>query len=456
MNKRDFSNLPLSKEMLHNLNEIGYKEMTPIQQESLPYIIEGRDLIAQAKTGSGKTAAFGIGLLHKLQVKKFRVQSLILCPTRELADQVAKELRMIAKFAHNIKILTLCGGVAFGPQLGSLRHEAHIVVGTPGRILKHLKKSSLILDDVDMLVLDEADRMLDMGFIEEINEVLAFVPQNRQTLLFSATFDDEILGISRSIQKDAISVKTASIEIANKITERFYELQNSQKVDTLINILSNFKPENVIVFANTKAEVQEIAESLQKNSIDALAIHGDLEQYDRNDVLVQFANKSCPVLVATDVAARGLDIKELSMVINYDLPHSQETYTHRIGRTARAGSEGLAFTLFSTYEADKAYEYKNESRFFEDATMLKKVQNFKMKPKNITLVIEGGKKEKLRAGDILGALTGEDGLDANAIGKIDIYDKQSFVAIEASKIDSAYERIKNNKVKAKKFSVWVL
>ena len=456
MNKRDFSNLPLTKEMLHNLSEIGYKEMTPIQEESLPYILDGRDVIAQAKTGSGKTAAFGIGLLHKLQVKKFRVQSLILCPTRELADQVAKELRTLARFSHNIKILTLCGGTAFGPQLGSLRHGAHIIVGTPGRILKHLKKKTLSLEDVDMLVLDEADRMLDMGFSEEINEVLEFVPKSRQTLLFSATYTDEIMGISASIQRDAINVKTTSTEVANKITERFYEVQNSQKLKTVINILSNFKPENVIVFANTKAEVQEIAETLQKNRIDALAIHGDLEQYERNDVLVQFANKSCPVLVATDVAARGLDIKELSMVINYDLPHGEETYTHRIGRTARAGMEGLAFTLFSPYEEDKAYEYKNTTRLFEDAEALKTVNGFEMKPQNITLVIEGGKKDKVRAGDLLGALTGEAGLDGNSIGKIDIYDKQSYVAIEASKIDEAHEKLKNGKIKGKKFSIWIL
>ncbi|QOY54784.1 ATP-dependent RNA helicase DbpA [Candidatus Sulfurimonas marisnigri] len=456
MNKTDFSNLPLSKEMLNNLNEIGYTEMTPVQAESLPFILEGRDVIAQAKTGSGKTAAFGIGLLHKLQVKKFRVQTLILCPTRELADQVAKELRTLARFAHNVKILTLCGGSAFGPQLGSLRHGAHIVVGTPGRILKHLKKETLSLENMDTLVLDEADRMLDMGFSEEINEVLGFAPKEKQTLLFSATYTDEIMNISATLQKDAVNVKTISTEIANSIVERFYEVQNSQKLDTLVNIFSTFKPENVIVFANTKVEVQEIAETLQKKKIDALAIHGDLEQYERNDVLVQFANKSCPVLVATDVAARGLDIKELSMVVNYDVPHGEETYTHRIGRTGRAGKEGLAFTLFTAYEADKAYEYKNETRLFEDAGELKAAVGFTMKPPYITLVIEGGKKDKVRAGDLLGALTGDAGLDGSSIGKIDIYERQSYVAIESKKIDEAHDKLKNGKIKGKKFSVWIL
>jgi len=451
-----FSSLTLSKEMLHNLNEIGYKEMTPVQAQTLPYILDGKDVIAQAKTGSGKTAAFGIGLLTKLQVKKFRIQTLILTPTRELADQVAKELRMLARMTHNIKILTLCGGTAFGPQLGSLRHGAHIIVGTPGRILKHLKKETLSLKDMDTLVLDEADRMLDMGFSEEINEVLAFTPKKRQTLLFSATYTDEILDISSSIQRDAISVKTISTESTNKIVERFYEVGHGQKINTLINIFSNFKPQNVIVFCNTKIQANEIANKLQDKKIDALAIHGDLEQYERNDVLVQFANKSATVLVATDVAARGLDIKELSMVVNFDIPHSEETYTHRIGRTGRAGAEGLAFTLYEQSEMQNADEYKNETRFFEDLDSLKVVNGFEMKPENITLVIEGGKKDKVRAGDILGALTGEAGLKGSSIGKIDIYDRQSYVAIESSKIDEAHDQLKSGKIKGKKFSVWIL
>ncbi len=456
MNPTNFSTLALSAQMLHNLNEIGYTEMTPIQAQSLPYILEGRDVIAQAKTGSGKTAAFGIGLLHKLDVKKFRVQALILCPTRELADQVAKELRMLARFAHNIKILTLCGGAAFGPQLGSLRHGAHIIVGTPGRILKHLNKETLNFDNLETLVLDEADRMLDMGFIEEIDKVLEYVPKEKQTLLFSATYTDEIVGISNALQKNPLSVKTVSTEIANKITQLFYEAQNGNKMETLVNIFSTYKPENVIVFTNTKLEAKEIAEYLQKNRIDALAIHGDLEQYERNDVLVQFSNKSCPVLVATDVAARGLDIKELSMVVNYDIPHAEDTYTHRIGRTGRAGAAGLAITLYNTYEVQNALEYKNENRLFKDSSTLKKVHGFEMRPPFITLVIEGGKKEKVRAGDLLGALTGDAGLSGDSIGKIDIYERQSYVAIESSLIDEAHKKLQNGKIKGKKFSVWIL
>ena len=447
-----FSTLALSEEMLRNLDSIGYTEMTPVQAETLPLILEGKDVIAQAKTGSGKTAAFGIGLLQKLQVKKFRVQALVLCPTRELADQVAKELRVIAKFAHNIKILTLCDGAAFGPQLGSLRHGAHIIVGTPGRILKHLNKETLSLENLETLVLDEADRMLDMGFIEEIDKVLEYAPATRQTLLFSATYTNEITFISDRIQRDAVSVKTVSTEVANKIKEHFYEASN--KTDTLIKIFSTFKPENIIVFTNTKIEAKELAENLAKNKIDALAIHGDLEQYERNDVLVQFANKSCPVLIATDVAARGLDIKELSMVVNFDLPHTFETYTHRIGRTGRAGATGVAITLYNLGEDIE--EYESAERIFEDASVLKKSNSFEMKPQNITLVIEGGKKDKLRAGDLLGALTGEAGLAGSAIGKIDIYDRQAYVAVQREFIDQAHKRLSQGKIKNKKFSVWVL
>ncbi len=456
MKTTNFSLLNLTPDMLKNLNELGYKEMTPVQTEALPLILKGEDVIAQAKTGSGKTAAFGIGLLSKLDVKKFRVQSLILCPTRELADQVAKELRRIARFEHNIKILTLCGGVAFGPQFGSLKHQAHIIVGTPGRVLKHLKKESLKLEDMDTLVLDEADRMLDMGFIEEIQEVLSFAPASRQTLLFSATYPDEIMGLSKSIQKDAKIVKTKSLEVINKITERFYEVQPHSKVQTLINIFSNFKPNNVIVFCNTKIECDELANSLSSKNIDALALHGDMEQYDRNDVLVQFANNSCCVLVATDVAARGLDIKELSMVVNYDLPHSHETYTHRIGRTGRAGAEGLAFTFYEEYAGSSADEYKNDTRIFDNISNLKSTTNFRMRPEFATLVIEGGKKDKLRAGDILGALTGDIGLDALKIGKIDIYERQSYVAIDGKIIDDVLSKLQKSKIKKRKFSSWIL
>jgi len=456
MNQTDFSSLSLSKEMLFNLKKMGYKSMTPIQSKTLPYILNKTDVIAQAKTGSGKTAAFGIGLLQNLDVKRFRIQSLVLCPTRELANQVAKELRDIAKFAHNIKILTLCGGSAFYPQVNSLKHNAHIVVGTPGRVLKHLDKESLNLQNMKTLVLDEADRMLDMGFIEEIQKILSYAPKERQTLLFSATYPDEIITLSNSIQKDAINIKTTDTESANKIAQYFYKVESLQKFQTLLDIFATFKPQNAIVFCNTKIGSDELAQKLQDKNIDALAIHGDLEQYERNDVLVQFSNKSCRVLIATDVAARGLDIKELSAVINYDIPHTKETYTHRIGRTARAGKEGLAFTLYTNNEEENIDQYKNDEVFFHDTTTLKRVNDFKMTPPYTTLVIEGGKKDKLSKGDLLGALTGDVGLEGKVIGQIDIYERQSYVAIENAFIDKAYKKLSKGKIKAKRFPLWIL
>jgi len=456
MNTTQFSTLPLSKEMLHNLDALGFESMTPVQEQSLPKILEGSDIIAQAKTGSGKTAAFGIGLLHKLDVKKFKVQALVLCPTRELADQVAKELRRLGRGTHNIKILTLCGGMPFGPQLGSLRHGAHILVGTPGRVLAHLTKGSLSLEALETLVLDEADRMLDMGFIEEIDNVISHAPAQRQTLLFSATYPDQIMELSASIQNDAINIQTIAQESANKISECFYEVSKDEKLATLSNLLAKHNPETTIVFCNTKLETQDIAAHLRAEGIDALAIHGDLEQVQRNDVLVQFSNRSCSVLVATDVAARGLDIKELAMVVNYDLPKDEATYTHRIGRTGRAGESGLAFTLYDEDEAKEAAFYQNSVRVFEDVQTLPKTEEFTLKPPNVTLVIEGGKKDKVRPGDVLGALTGEAGIEGKYVGKIDIYDRQAYVAIDRTKVYEAHKQLQKGNIKGRKFDVWVL
>ncbi len=456
MDPTDFSTLSLSGAMLHNLAELGYSKMTPVQAQSLPYVLQNRDVIAKAKTGSGKTAAFGIGLLNKLDVKNFKVQTLVLCPTRELADQVAKELRRLARFTHNIKIMTLCGGTAFGPQLGSLRHGAHIVVGTPGRVLQHLEKGSLKLDALHTLVLDEADRMLDMGFIEELSKVIAFAPAKRQTLLFSATFPESIMELSSGIQESPILVETAADETLNKITERFYDVARDDKLETLLKIFATYRPERSIVFCNTKLESRDLADALHERGIDALAIHGDLEQYERIDVLVQFANRSCSVLVATDVAARGLDIKELEAVVNYDMPQDRAVYTHRIGRTGRAGEAGLAFTLFCADEAIEADGYRNDVRLFEDADTLDTAKGFELKPPNVTLVVEGGKKDKVRPGDLLGALTGEAGIEGKYVGKIDTYERQSYVAIERSVVNEAYRRLKDGKIKGKKFPVWIL
>jgi len=455
MNITNFSTLKLSSAMLANLEELEYKSMTPVQAQSLPEILQDRDVIVQAKTGSGKTAAFGIGVLNKLNVKSFKIQTMIICPTRELADQVAKELRRIARFQHNIKILMLYGGTPFKRQVNSLFHGAHIVVGTPGRLIQHISERTINLEAMNTLVLDEADRMLDMGFFDDIKKIITNTPSKRQTMLFSATYPDEIMSLSREIQKDAISIQTISEDSTNKITEHFYKTNFDEKLQATVNILSSFKPESTIIFCNTKIKAQELADDLQKQDIDALAIHGDLEQFVRTDVLVQFSNHSCPILVATDVAARGLDVKDLSAVINYDIPHDSDIYTHRIGRTGRAGKEGLAFTLYVKDETEDIYA--GETRIFEDANVLHVTDTIKILPKNVTLVIEGGKKDKVRPGDILGALTAaKGGLESKNIGKIDIYDRQSYVAIAREHIDTAYKLIQNGKLKGRKFSAWIL
>ncbi|MCP5078348.1 MAG: ATP-dependent RNA helicase DbpA, partial [Psychromonas sp.] len=333
MSQQSFSSLSLHSDLLSNLESLGYNEMTEIQAQSLPTILAGKDIIAQGKTGSGKTAAFGLGLLQKLNVKRFRIQTLILCPTRELADQVGKEIRRLARSIHNIKVLTLCGGMPFGPQIGSLEHGAHIIVGTPGRIEDHLRKGTLNLDNVDTLVLDEADRMLDMGFQDAIDNIIEQAPKERQTLLFSATFPDQIENIAKRILIDPVNVKVESTHDNSAIQQYFYKVSNHEdRMLALRLLLLQYQPESSVVFCNTKREVQEVNDELVNRGFSAIALHGDLEQKDRDQALIRFANKSATILVATDVAARGLDIDNLSAVFNFHIAHDQEVHVHRIGR----------------------------------------------------------------------------------------------------------------------------
>ncbi len=451
-----FSSLPLTAEFLTNLESLDYKAMTPIQAQSLPAILNGQDIQAQAKTGSGKTAAFGIGLLHRLQSQQYITQALILCPTRELADQVAKELRRLARSTPNTKILTLCGGTPTAPQRDSLAHAPHIVVGTPGRILKHLQTGALQLTTVKTLVLDEADRMLDMGFYEDIMTIISATPPERQTLLFSATYPDEIKFISQSIQRDPLDVQVESLHSNKKIQQIFYEIQKGERTQTLIALLQHYRPESSVVFCNRKVQCKELAEALWQQGFHALALHGDLEQKERDQVLVQFSNKSTSILIATDVAARGLDIKDLDAVINFELPHDPEIHIHRIGRTGRAGNEGLALSLFMPAEAAKVNaieEYQNSSVRIEKPNTLKTRENFRLSPPMVTLSINGGKKNKVRAGDILGALTANAKIPGKQIGKIDLFDTFAYVAVERPIAKQALKILSEGKIKGRKFRV---
>ncbi len=456
MNKNIFSSLPIRSDLLKNIESLDYRTMTPIQAQSLPHILEGKDVLAQAKTGSGKTAAFAIGILDRLNPLRHQTQALVLCPTRELADQVSREMRRLARAIPNTNILTLCGGKPFGPQLASLQRNPHIVVGTPGRLLKHLQKGSLNLNTLNILVLDEADRMLDLGFLDDILDVIKFTPQQKQTLLFSATYPDEIKKISCSIQSNPVDIQVESLHDNSKIKQVFYEIQKGERTKTLTAILEHYRPESSLVFCNRKQQCQELAKELWQQGFHALALHGDLDQKERDQVLVQAANKSTSILIATDVAARGLDIKDLDAVVIFEISPDPEVHIHRIGRTGRADKTGLALSLFMTSEIRKVNaieDYQNSPVIIKKPTTLKKRDNFKLSPPMVALCINGGRKEKVRAGDILGALTANTSLPGKQIGKIDIFDHISYVAIKRSIAKQALKVLLEGKIKARKFKV---
>lgn len=457
MSDSTFKSVDLKPELSANLDTLGYHKMTPIQALSLPAILSGKDVIGQGKTGSGKTAAFGLGLLQKLDVKHYKTQSLVLCPTRELADQVASELRRLARATHNVKILTLCGGVPIGPQIGSLERGAHIVVGTPGRISDHLCKKTLKLGSVNTLVLDEADRMLDMGFQDAIDDIVDYVSTNRQTLLFSATFPSEIESIAERLMIDPITVKAAVIHDETTINQSFHQVSDSpSRMIALRLLLAKHRADSALVFCNTKRETQTVACELNDWGFYALALHGDLDQRERDEAIIQFANKSMPVLVATDVAARGLDIDALDLVINYHIAHDPETHVHRIGRTGRAGSSGVACTLYSQREIHKVNTLElgiDAEKYSDPLPSESLLDKPVIKPLMATLKIDGGKKQKLRPGDIVGALTGEGGIPGDSVGKIHIASNWCYVAVQLALIKPALKKLSTGKLKGRSFRV---
>ncbi|EGI72609.1 ATP-dependent RNA helicase DbpA [Pseudoalteromonas sp. SR43-6] len=454
MTSTAFSSLALPAGLVDNLSTLGYAHMTPVQAQSLPPVLAGKDIIAQAKTGSGKTAAFSLGVLAKLNVKRFRIQSLVLCPTRELAEQVAVEMRKLARGIHNIKILTLCGGVSIGPQIGSLEHGAHIIVGTPGRVDDHIRKGTLRLDDVETLVLDEADQMLDMGFQDTLDAIIERIPQNRQTLLFSATFPRAIEAIAKRVLKNPEMVKVEEEQAKSTIKQYFYKMDNNkQRYPTLKLLLLKFTPQSCVVFCNTKVETQQVCDDLADEGFSAVALHGDLEQRDRERTLIHFSNKSASILVATDVAARGLDIDDMDMVINYHLAHDTQTHVHRVGRTGRAGKKGIACSIYGEAEAFKIAQIGDH---YERDITPEQMPPFNLldkppyRPEMVTLMIDSGKKQKVRAGDILGALTGKDGVAGRQVGKINVLDNVAFVAVERNSSKPALRKLTEGNIKGRK------
>lgn len=456
MSDSSFSTLNLPPAQIDNLKQLGYLEMTAIQQRSLPFVLGGKDLIAKAKTGSGKTAAFSIGMLTKINPRDFGAQCLVVCPTRELSTQVANEIRKLARYQQNIKVVVLCGGQSIGPQIGSLEHGAHIVVGTPGRLKDHLRKKTLVLSRVNTLVLDEADRMLDMGFYDDIENIIEHAPTERQTLLFSATYPDKIKSLSGRFQRNPIEISVEATHSNAQIKQRLFICSKHNRLESLRCLLANFPVDSAVIFCNTIKVVKEVSEYLVGLGVNAKALHGDMEQRDRDQVLVQFTNRSSALLVATDVAARGLDIKDLPVVINYELPRDPEVYIHRVGRTGRAGKEGLALALLShseTYKVDAIAEYKNERFSPESIENLRTDKEIMIETPMVTLCISGGRKDKVRPGDILGALTGDAGIDGAAVGKISVLDFTSYVAVERGLANKALKRLEAGKIKGRKFKL---
>jgi len=396
-------------------------------------------------------------ILNKLDVKRFTIQTIILAPTRELANQIAVEMKKLARFAHNIKVTTLCGGMPYKPQVHSLSHKAHIIIGTPGRILKHLSDNTFEVNNINTLVLDEADRMLDMGFTEDINKIIDFLPKQRQTLLFSATYPHNIEELSNNIMNNPKIVSVENSEEKPNITQKFYEVDENLKDKTIYNIICEQQKLSTMIFCNTKIACDNLADALDKYGVDTLVLHSDLDQKQRNETLILFSNKSFPILIATDVASRGIDINDVEMIINYDLPFDLEVFTHRIGRTARAGKDGLAISLVDDSSFGTFQELNEDNEFkLLNIDDIEQNNTFKIIAPYKTIFINSGKKHKLRAGDVLGALTAGIGLEKSDVGKIDILPLCSFVAIKNTKAKKACDDLNNTKIKAKYHKIYLI
>jgi ATP-independent RNA helicase DbpA len=454
-----FDQLTLAPATLQNLEQLGFAQMTPIQAASLPVTLAGKDLIAQASTGSGKTVAFGLPLIERLQSAgspSAPVQAVILCPTRELADQVTMEIRRLARARQNVKVVTLCGGVALRGQTVSLEHGADIVVGTPGRILDHLERGSLSLVGVNTLVLDEADRMLDMGFFDDIAKVVRQCAKDRQTLLFSATYPEGIDKLAAQFMRLPQTIQVEALHSEHKIRQIFFEVAEHERLHAVSSILAHYRPERTLVFCNTKQQCRDVVAVLQAQGLSALALYGELEQRERDQVLVQFANRSCSVLVATDVASRGLDVQGLEAVINVDVTADPEIHIHRIGRTGRGDAEGLALTLVSMDEmgsVGKIEVLQGRESDWQPLSILTPAAGGPLRPPMRTLQIVGGRKEKIRAGDVMGALAGECGLTREQVGKINVNEFSTYVAVQADLAKKVEVQLSRGKIKGKTVKV---
>jgi ATP-independent RNA helicase DbpA len=439
-----FSSLPLDKSFLDTLAQLGFATPTPIQAAALGAALAGRDLIGRAATGSGKTAVFSLTLLTRLNLKFFGVQALVLCPTRELADQVAIEVRRLGRGLQQLKVVTLCGGVPLRGQAASLAHGAHVVVGTPGRVLDHLSRGTLELGGLRTLVFDEADRMLDMGFLDDMVAVARGCPKARQTLLFSATYPPQIEAVAGPFLTNPLTVSTQATEAPPRIDQKFYLVEKDEKPAALAALLLHFRPETALVFVNTKVQGREVAAGLRGRGFSALELSGDLEQRDRDEVMNLFAGRCLSVLVATDVASRGLDISELDAVVNYDPSPDSEVGVHRIGRTGRAGAGGLALTLVALSER----RLVGEVAWDEWKSLAASPEGAPVPPRAMVKFLDG-KKDKLRPGDVLGALTAAAGFSREQIGAIKVTEWGTWVAVDRDIADKVLAALATVPVKGK-------
>ena len=516
-----FEEMCLDTRIMRAIAEMGFEQPSPIQAQSIPIAVEGKDMIGQARTGTGKTASFGIPMLQRINPKDKSLQAIVLCPTRELAIQSANEIRKLAKFLHGIKVLPIYGGQEISKQIRSLKGGVQIVIGTPGRVMDHLRRHTLKPQTVDIVVLDEADEMLNMGFREDIETILGQLPEERQTMLFSATMPKPILEIAKRYLHEPEIVKVIQKELTvPKIEQYYYEVNPRKKNEVLSRLLDMYDPSLSLVFCNTKRKVDELVADLKGRGYFAEGLHGDMKQSQRDRVMNGFRNGRTDILVATDVAARGIDVDDVEAVFNYDVPQDDEYYVHRIGRTGRAGREGRAFTLVVGKEIyklkdiqrycktkirrqpipsvndvaaikveklleqageliatdglgrmmDLLEEYLDGSDYSatemaaallamqlgETSTQTLPKEEFGdtgAEPGMVRMFMNIGKKDRVRIGDLLGAVAGESGMEGALVGTIDMYDNFSFVEVPQEYAAAVLEAMNHSKIKGRRVNM---
>ncbi|MHA6249179.1 DEAD/DEAH box helicase [Pontibacter sp. CAU 1760] len=452
-----FRDLNLSPALLQSLQELNFTTPTPIQSSAIPLLLQGQDVAGQAETGSGKTAAFGLPLLHSIDTDKQQVQALVLVPTRELAVQVRQELKQLGKHMANLKISAFYGGHSFSQERASLSHPPQVLVGTPGRLSDHIFRRTVDLGSVRQLVLDEADKLLEMGFEEEVDKIVDAMPVKRQTVLFSATMHEGVKELIADSLKNPQFVKATATTIPDQVKLVGIKVEHGQRQEVVVQLLQSIPVAGTVVFVNTRAAADELTAQLQEKGLIAKTLHGGMEQPDRDKAMTLFRNRTTQILVATDIAARGLDIAALQNIIHYELPIDAAAYLHRSGRTGRAGKSGTVYTLATARDEQKLREWEllRMDEWLKVSSLPQPSQK-KSTPDTATFAtmhISAGRKDKLSPKDIVGALIAEAGMQAASIGKIEVQDRQSFVAVPADAVQHAIDSLSNGKIKGRKFKV---